>query len=280
MNITILGADSVLGVEVSRFMRNLQQYRVKAFESSELDLGNPQAVRECLRKQDAVLNFYEYSGIDQSERNRKDCYKANIDEFRNLSYQAVRMKVRMIHFSSAYVFDGSRDGKYAEKDIPNPINIYGSSKFIAEKELRAEGGDYLIVRTNAVYSRPRQMGHFLHDLCQGIQSGRNAQRVIDNQLVGPTFAPHVAEAIPAILELKRNGIMHVGPDDGCTWYEFAQAALAFMREDPLCIQPSGWEQMGLDAARPPNLLLDNQWFKKWTGHNLPSWRVGLEEALS
>ena len=269
-----------MGIALTEKLRLDNLISFRAFDSREVDLCDPERIRELLVKEDVVLNLQEFSDVDGAECDPKTAYRTNINGVRNLSYQASRLNVRVIQFSSAYVFDGTKPSPYSERDMPDPLNIYGSSKFIAEKELRAEGADYLILRTHALFGKPRQGGHFLHGLLERLRAGTDAVNVIDNQLIGPTYTEHVAEVIPELLWTERTGILHLAPDDGCTWYEFAQMALSLLDEDVLQIQPAAWEQMGLEARRPPNMLLDNHWFKTFTGKSLPSWRQGLQDALS
>jgi dTDP-4-dehydrorhamnose reductase len=279
-NITLLGDDSLLGLHVVQDLRANKDLKLQSLGAKAVDISDAKAIRQLLRKQDIVINGIELADPDEAERNRKEAFRINSDFPRELAHTCSNLKVRLVQLSTPYVFDGSKDSKYNERDIPNPINIYGSSKFVAEKEVRAVCPDALVIRLGPVFGGPRQGGHFLHELFARLKAGEKDVGVIDNQLVAPAYAAHVAPLLQSLILGDRTGLAHVGPDESCTWYEFAQAALTLAGLDPLKIHPATAAMLALPAARPANLVMDSFWLRQWTGMSVPGWREGLRAAFS
>ncbi len=277
-NITLLGDDSLLGLYLGQALRANKDVKLQSLASRDVAISDAKAVRQILRKQDVVVNGIEFADPDEAERNRKEAFRINSDFPRELSHACSNLKIRLIQLSTPYVFDGSKDSKYTERDIPNPINIYGSSKFVAEKEVRAVCPDALVVRIGEVFGSPRQAGHFLHDLFARVKAGEKEISVLDDQLIAPAWGGHVAPLLETLVLGERTGLAHISPDESCTWYEFAQAAMTLADLDPIRIQPAAASLMKLSAARPPNLVMDSFWLRQWTGQSVPGWREGLRAA--
>jgi len=279
-NITLLGADSLLGLHLEQVFRADKELKLQSIGTKDANLSDPKALRQILQKQEILINGVEMSDPDEAEVHRKEAFRINSEFPRELAHTCANLKIRLVQLSTPYVFDGSKASKYTERDVPNPINLYGSSKFMAEKEVRAIAADVLVIRVGAVFGHPRQAGHELHGLVARLRAKGKKIDVLDGQWIAPAYAGHLAPVMAKLILGERTGISHVGPDESCTGYEFAQTALTLLGLDPLRIQPVAAEAMALPAARPANLVMDTFWMKQWTGLSIPGWREGLRAALS
>ena len=155
MRILLLGKNGQLGWELQRTLCSIGP--IFALDYQELNLEDFSAVRNTIRelRPECIVNASAYTAVDKAESEKESCYSVNGNIPGILAEEAKALNAALIHFSTDYVFDGSKGSPYIETDTTNPLNVYGSSKLMGESAIQSVGGQYLILRTSWVYSLRR-----------------------------------------------------------------------------------------------------------------------------
>jgi dTDP-4-dehydrorhamnose reductase len=183
--------------------------------------------------------------------------------------EAKRLGAMLVHYSTDYVFDGTKVGAYVEDDEPNPLSVYGRSKLVGERAIRDSGCRHLILRTSWVYG-PRGKNFFL-TIARKASTGERLRVVADQRGV-PTTSAFLAEKTVALLAKGASGPLHLVPGGETTWYEFAReiVRLTASRSE---VQPIKTSEFPTAARRPANSVLDNRKAAALLGTPMPDWRT-------
>ena len=152
MKLLVTGARGQVGWELARSLQPLGE--VIALDRQRADLGDPAALRaivEEIRPQ-VIVNAAAYTAVDKAEQDQATAQTINAQAPSILAEQAARNGALLVHYSTDYVFDGSKSQPYSEDDAPNPVNVYGHTKLEGERAIAAQGADWLVLRTSWVYS--------------------------------------------------------------------------------------------------------------------------------
>jgi dTDP-4-dehydrorhamnose reductase len=253
--ILITGADGQLGAALREIFPHAD-----ARGRDRFDITRP-----ALEYQpELVLHTAAWTDVDGAEEQPVQAELVNVEGTRNVA----ALGAPVVHFSSDYVFDGSKREPYGESDEPNPQSVYGRTKLAAEREVK----DGWIVRSSWLFGwRSRNFVRTMLELGQH----RDEVRVVDDQRGCPTYVRHLAAAVPPLLRLP-GGIWHVAADGECTWAEFAAAI--FEEAGLLChVVPISTEELGRPAPRPAFSVLRSE---RPGAPMLPHWREGLRECLA
>jgi len=230
--ILLLGKNGQVGWELQRTLAPLGN--VVALDQEELDLIRVGDIRSTVRelKPDIIVNAAAYTAVDKAESEPNLAVAINGDAPGVLAEEAKKLRALLVHYSTDYVFDGTKDTPYTEEDIPNPLNVYGKTKLAGEQAIRAVDGNYLIFRTSWVYGT-RGQNFFLTML--RLAREREEIRVVDDQIGAPTWCRMIAESTALILAQginreegfngyfeERKGIYHMTAGGQTSWYGFAE----------------------------------------------------------
>ena len=187
------------------------------------------------------------------------------------------MDALLVHYSTDYVFDGSKQASYSEHDIPNPLNAYGRTKLEGEKAIQASGCRHLILRTSWVYG-PRGK-NFLRTMLR-LAAEKPEIRVVDDQIGAPTSCISIADATARILSQhpQARGLYHLSAAGQVSWHGFASAILSHAG-NTTAVVPIPSSDYPTPATRPHNSRLDNTAFKRDFGFCLPDWRQSMVECM-
>ena len=207
-----------------------------------------------------------------------------------LATEARRAGALLVHFSTDYVFDGTKQGPYVEDDPTAPVNAYGATKLAGEQAVAAAGGEHLVLRTSWVYGPHGR--NFLITMLK-LAETRPELRVVDDQRGAPTSSRQIARGVVAMLDepgiaraAAASGLFHFTAAGDTTWRQFAQAIFEmraansggkFVAPRVVAIPTS---EFPTPARRPANSVLSNARLERAFGMRLGPWREGLEEALS
>lgn len=275
MKIVVLGVDTMLGLDVEKALRAAEHEVYGIFQSS-YDASDFQSLQHNVPTVNWVVNCTQYSSVDAAENNRSEAFAINSEGSRNVARLCKKKRMRLIHFSSSYVFDGRKDVGYSEWNEPNPVNVYGASMQAGERAVRAVGGDALIVRLPALFGAGGN--NFVKAALKRIEAGQGVLRVVDNHVTSPTYTGHAADAVRRLLEKGECGIAHVSARGACSWYQFALKLVELVGAE-MEIEPIPASANPRPSTRPPHLVLDDNLYRMWTGHHMPSWQTGLEAYL-
>ena len=278
MKILLTGKNGQIGWELCRALAPLGE--IAAYDRAELDLAAPDRIVAAVRSTmpDVVVNAAAYTAVDQAEREPAAAHAINAAAVAVLADEARHTGALLVHFSTDYVFDGSKETPYVEEDVPNPLNEYGRSKLAGEQAIRETGGRHLILRTSWVYSA-RGRNFFL--TMKRLLQEKQEVRVIVDQVGAPTCAAAIADATAAILgksDRRPNGVYHLTASGSTSWHGFA-TAIARLERSATRVVPILSEAYPSPARRPRNSRLSNEKLLRQFGFALPSWEDGLKAVV-
>jgi dTDP-4-dehydrorhamnose reductase len=272
---------------------------VLAMDRKACDLLRPRQVGSIIReaKPDVIVNAAAYTAVDKAEDEEKLATLVNGTAVGVMAEEARRLGALLIHYSTDYVFDGTKHSPYAEDDQPNPINAYGRSKLAGDHATSQSASDYLILRTSWVYAA--RGDNFLRTILR-LARERDELSIVVDQIGAPTWASHIADATALIIQRAcqergegefASGIFNLTAGGATSWCGFAEAILnqAMDRQDMHWnrpkIRPIASSQYPQPAGRPKNSRLAGERLRERFGLALPEWQRALalcmqDEALT
>ena len=293
MRILVTGANGQVGWELVRALQPLGE--VVAATRHVVDLGDAAAVDVYVDTlaPDLVVNAAAYTAVDRAEDEPEAAFAVNRDAVGALAQAARERGALLIHFSTDYVFDGSKRTPYVESDAVCPLNVYGASKLAGEQAIADAGGDWLVFRTSWVYASRGQ--NFLRTMLR-LGANREALSVVSDQFGAPTSARMIADltahaAAKALAERRAgsftSGVYHMTAQGETTWHAFAEAIFAGARSlSPQIdlaireVKPIPAAEYPAKTARPTFSVLDNTRFDERFGLHRPQWSDGLALVLA
>jgi len=304
--ILLTGKNGQVGGELEHLLPRLGE--VVALDRQQLDLARPAEIRRVVRevRPDLIVNAVAYTAVDQAEKEEPAARAINAEAPAVLAEETKKIGATLVHYSTDYVFDGSKRSPYEEDDPPNPINVYGRTKLAGELAIRQSGVAHLIFRTEWVYAR--QGRNFLLTILR-LAAQREELRIVSDQIGAPTSNRDIARATTQILSqilaphAKRvswpdaSGTYHMTAAGETNWCEFAKAILEEASQvdpppawlttatgaRPLMVQrivPIRTEDYPTPARRPAYSVLSNARLAQTFGLQLPDWRSQLHSVFS
>jgi dTDP-4-dehydrorhamnose reductase len=266
----VLGAGGQLGSELVRLLPD-----AVGFSRHELSVSDRAGIEAVCRQHgpQVVFNCAAYNAVDKAESEPQLAHAVNAAGAENAALACSRLGVRLVHFSTNFVFDGLLERPYIEKDEARPLGEYGRSKLEGENAVLAALPAALVIRTAAVFGDRGSAikgGSFPQRIVERARRGERI-RVVSDQTVNPTYARDLALAAIALASGELSGLVHAVADGCCGWDEFARAALAACGVDAE-VEPVSSADLGAPAARPRNGCLGSV---RTTA--LRPWREGVAE---
>ncbi|MDP1734534.1 MAG: dTDP-4-dehydrorhamnose reductase [Sulfuritalea sp.] len=288
MRILLTGCAGQLGRELKRSLAGLGE--VIACDRQEFDFADPDALRNAVRDAapTVIVNAAAHTAVDKAEAEPELAMAINAVAPGILAEEARRMGALLIHYSTDYVFDGTKPAPYTEDDSPAPLSAYGRSKRQGELAIAATGARHLIFRTSWVYGL-----HGTNFMKTMLRLGRRScetgdeLRVVGDQIGAPTWSRHLADVTALVLSRKDvpNGLYHLAAAGETSWHGYAEAIFAeaqrvgLMDKVPV-VRRIASADFPLPAARPANSRLDCSRFRHDFDLALPDWRTGLIDCLA
>lgn len=272
----------------------IAQVQLISCTRQQLDLSQPAQIRQVIRqvKPDLIINPAAYTAVDQAETAQELAFAINATAPQIIAEEAARLNAALIHFSTDYVYDGSKATAYLETDAVNPVSVYGASKLAGEQAIAAVGLPHLILRTSWVYGSYGK--NFLKTIIRLAQS-REQLRIVADQHGAPTANIAIAEAVAQLIErwhprnAEETGIYHLVNRGETTWYGFASEIVA---QYQALAQQQGWPALLLKelqaiptaeyptpARRPQNSRLVSDKLEQVFGVRLPGWDTSLAQVM-
>ena len=271
MKVLLIGRNGQVGWELARLLPTLGELVSTGRE--ELDLADDDAIRRVVpeAKPQLIVNAAAYTAVDKAESEPELAMRINGTAPGVLAEEAKRLGALLVHYSTDYVFDGTKSTAYVEDDAPNPLSVYGRSKLAGERAIRTSGCRHLILRTSWVYG-PRGKNFFL--TIAGRARAGEPLRVVADQRGVPTTSRFLAEKTLALLAKDASGLLHLVPAGETTWYDFAREIVKLTRSQSE-VQPIKTGEFPVAARRPANSILDNHKATSVLGVPMPDWRTLL-----
>lgn len=291
MKILLFGKNGQLGWELDRTLAPLGE--VVSLDYPEIDFTKPKSLHQTIAeiRPHVLVNAVAYTDVDGAEREPHLARQVNALAPGEIAEAARRQRAPFIHYSTDFVFDGTKGTPYDESDMPHPINTYGVTKLQGEKAVQEASESYLILRTSWVYSLRRD--NFVKKVLRWART-QTSLKIVSDQIGSPTWARLLAEITAQILALglqdgyeffrKKRGVYHLAGAGQASRFEFARKILELdpARQEQIAreILPASSEEFPTPAKRPPNTALDCTLFRQRFGLSLPPWEHALSLMFS
>lgn len=291
MKILLFGKNGQVGWELNRSLQPLGE--VVALGREDADFSNPEGLRKYVREinPDVIVNAVAYTAVDKAEENEELAKIINSVSPGVLAEEAVKTNALLVHYSTDYIFDGTKTSSYVETDEPNPINAYGRTKLVGEQVIQSSGCDYLIFRTSWVYA---SRGHnFLLTILK-LAKERDGLSIVADQMGAPTSARLIAETTilclyQAVKEKKTedfsSNLYHLTTSGFTSWHGFASEIVNAISKDlDLQLKVKNIKEIPTTdyptpANRPINSQLSLLKLERVFNVKMPNWHQALSLCL-
>jgi dTDP-4-dehydrorhamnose reductase len=293
MKILLIGVNGQVGYELQRSLACLGS--VISTDRKQLDLTDNDAIRAKIIEisPDLIVNAAAYTAVDNAEVEQELAMQINAKAVHVMAEEAKRLNILLVHYSTDYVFDGQGQQSWRENDALAPINHYGESKLLGEKEIQQTGCHHLILRTSWVYGA--RGSNFLLTMMR-LAREKPALSVVADQIGAPTWSRHIADVTAQIIAQykgsqsevgdywhSRSGVYHLAASGQGSWYDFAEAIFQHMAsqgEDIAVLSKTTTAEYPTPAQRPLFSCLNTNKLAETFGLRLPDWRDSLNLVMA
>lgn len=276
MNILITGANGQLGSCLKDAAANYPAFKFVFASKKELDISDFYTLKQFFEENNFThcINTAAYTNVEEAEKDAEKAFLVNAEGVKNLAAICKNYRVVLYHLSTDYVFDGMKTTPYHEKDLTNPINVYGASKLKGEQYIQEIGGDYFILRTSWLYS---QYGHNFFNTILLLASEDKSMTITTEQTGTPTNANDLAAVILELIsqDCQAFGVYHYSNAGQTTWYGFAKAILENIPKYKHA-KLAKTDYYRTFAKRPKYSVLDNTKAKKELNITQKEWQESLQ----
>ncbi|RSE89139.1 dTDP-4-dehydrorhamnose reductase [Achromobacter denitrificans] len=288
MKILLLGKNGQVGHELQRTLLPLGE--LVALDRHGGDLANVQQLRAVLEAQspDVIVNAAAYTAVDKAESDAAAARAINTDAVATLAQYARDRAALLVHYSTDYVFDGTKSTPYETNDPTNPQSVYGTTKRDGERAILEAGCPALILRTSWVFSA--HGGNFVKTILR-LAKERDSLGIVADQHGAPTSAELIADVSAHAIVGKlqgslQDGIYHLTASGETTWHGLAQHVVAraqrqgaALRASAETIRPIATQDYPLPAVRPKNSRLDTRALTGPLKLQLPDWTAYVDRTV-
>ncbi len=283
----MLGSDLLLKLSADNEVTGMDKEEINIVSARECQ----KAIEET--RPDIVINAAAFTNVDGCETARDECFAVNAEAVKNIANACRNKNIRIIHFSTDYVFDGKASKPYHEDDKCNPINVYGESKLAGERYLQSVSDNYILIRTSWLYGakgknfigailEKAKAKNFIQDTMEKAKAkkeGPSTLSVVDDQVGSPTYTKDLTVAVNLLIRKNAQGIFHVTNRGSCSWHQFAVKILQQSGFNDIEVLPIKSDQLQRPAARPAYSVLSMQKFIQITGKTMQPWQLALQDYL-
>jgi dTDP-4-dehydrorhamnose reductase len=259
--ILVIGANGMLGQRIIHFFSSRENIQLlgcsfepvpcfKNVDYKSCDITKREAIKDIVLDfyPDCIINAAAFTNVDLCETERETAWKINVKGVEYLSEASRVVDAHLIHFSTDYVFDGTR-GPYDERAKPNPLGYYGRTKLASENVLKISGAYYTVLRTNVLYGIADNRPDFVRWVVASMKKGTKI-RIVTDQINNPTYIDDLVQAIDKVLEYKKYGLYNIGGREFISRYDFTLRIADYFNLDKSQITPIITEELKQLAKRP------------------------------
>ena len=278
--IAVIGANGQLGSDIIKEFEKTVE--IIPLTHNDIEITDPESCRVLKEtRPEIVINCAAYVRVDDCEIYPNQAFNVNAIGAYNIARVCEEMNAVNIYISTDYVFDGTKGKPYSENDFPNPINIYGLSKFAGEIATANYFSKHYIIRVASLYGvkgARGKGGNFVETIVEKAKKGEEL-RIVDDIIMSPTYTKEVAMALKKFIKtMPEFGIYHMVNEGYCSWFEFAKEILTLTNLNAE-IKPVKSEEIKRLAKRPKFSALKNEKIEK-LGINMRNWREALRDYLT
>ena len=274
--ILITGANGQLGYD---FQKLFDELKIKyiATDVNDLDITDIEKVREFVKDKNIslIINCAAYNNVDKAEDEIELCRKLNTYAPRDLALVANEIGAEYITYSTDFVFDGKKKIPYTEEDVPNPLSVYGKSKYDGEKEVFKVKPDSFVVRTSWVFGIANN--NFNKQVINWSKT-KDELSVVDDQISSPTYSKDLAYYSWLLIQTKKYGLYHLSNDGEVSKYDQAKYVLDKISWQGK-INRAKTKDFNLKAERAEYTKLDSTKLEKAIGKKIPTWQSGIDRFV-
>ncbi|UNL85703.1 dTDP-4-dehydrorhamnose reductase [Priestia koreensis] len=271
MKVIITGGTGQLGTYLTQLLK--KDCDVYTYSKQELDITDPTHLEEKMVsvQPDVVYHCAAFTNVDQCEEEAERAFMINSFGARSVAAACQSVGAKMVYVSTDYIFDGEKPCPYLETDKPNPLNIYGKSKWLGERLVQLENPNSYIVRTSWLYGRNKN--GFVDTMLECARMNKEVE-VVHDRTGSPTYTKDLALLLRDIIDLNP-GVYHVSNTGACSWYEFAQEIFERIGQKRNYVRPITSKDYRVKAVRPVNSALQ-------THYDLPlrHWKDALDAYMN
>lgn len=273
----ILGANGQLAREFARLFSR-RSLSFTAPDERDSSITDTDTIARLIDASHAsvVINCAAYNAVDAAEQDRDTAFRINAEAVAGLALLCAEKKIRFVHFSSDYVFDGTKGGLYTEEDAVHPLGAYGASKRKGEEAVLAAGGTGLVLRTSWVFGNGMQ--NFLFKMRQWSQKN-SVLRLTADEVSVPTSTIDLAEYTLRAVDAGLSGLYHLTNSDYASRYEWGRYAAKKMGLSSTII-PVPMSMFPSPAARPLFSAMSSARIQSALGAEIPDWRDAVDRFLA
>jgi dTDP-4-dehydrorhamnose reductase len=277
MRVLIAGSLGMLGSDLTAaFGAN---HDVVGLDLPQLDITDADQIRTVTGeiKPDIIINSAAMTDVDGCEADEKKALRVNGYGAGNLASAAAEARALFVHYSTDYVFDGSKMGAYTENDPASPLNAYGRSKLLAEELIPCCCQNFLILRTSWLFGRNGK--NFVRTILNAAREKRSL-RVVNDQRGCPTYTLDLASQTVRMVEAGCRGVYHVTNSGSCTWYQLAAGAVEWAKIEGVPVSPVTTAEFPRPAKRPANSVLANARLEREGIALIRPWPIAVREYIN
>lgn len=267
--VAILGGRGMLGSDLTQIARQ-RGLTVQVYDLPEFDITDPVQIETVVSGCDVIVNCAAYTNVEKAESEQSRADEINGYAVGQLGQAAQKGDVPVLHVSTDFVFDGTKETSYVETDTPNPLSAYGRSKLLGETLLAESGCTYCIVRVEWTYGRNGD--NFITKILNAAEI-RDSLQVVDDQIGSPTHTLEAAEAICDCLALEKfpTGIFHFAASGFTSRYEMTRFLFSTLNvKTP--VKPCKTLDLKTTARRPLNSRFSCEKIQRLLNRRIPSWQ--------
>jgi dTDP-4-dehydrorhamnose reductase len=289
VKILLLGANGQVGTELTHFLAPLGE--LLCCDRQQADLTDAENLQRVIREfsPDVVVNAAAYTAVDNAESDVEVAYAVNKTAVAIIAVEVKKLGGWLVHYSTDYVFDGSKPEAYNEQDPANPLNVYGKSKYHGEQAISDSECKHFILRTSWVIGASGN--NFVKTIFRLAQERDSISVVVDQKGV-PTSAEMIAQVTFDLLSnlskhANSSGVYNMAPNGETTWHEIAQRIVIAAQQNghKLLLRPENIRaipavEYPTPAARPMNSTLDTAKLQSLLTFKLPDWQLGVDRVVA
>jgi dTDP-4-dehydrorhamnose reductase len=281
MKVLLIAANGQLGTDLLKVFRAAGD-TVTPFTHAQLDVCSEAQISKAMAevKPEVVLNTAAYHRVDECEKQSAMAFQVNGTAVMYLAQACKAAGATLVHYSTDYVFGGYEKGSpYEETDLPAPVNVYGTSKVVGEHLIAAYAERYFAIRTCGLYGvagSSGKGGNFVETMLKKAMAG-DAIRVVDDQILTPTYTADLAQATRDLILTERYGLYHLSSEGQCSWYEFTRYIFERVGLYPK-LSPVKSSEFASPVRRPANSVLSKAKLRS-VGVSISTWKDALPRYL-
>lgn len=272
----LIGSNGQLGKDLIRVLSG--EFDIVETDVGQCDITDARQVTELFdsSRPDVAINTAAWTDVPGCEINDKKAFEVNALGAKHVAQICERRLCKLVQISTDYVFDGKKNSPYVESDLPAPLNVYGISKLAGEYYIQAYCSRHFVVRTSGLYGIHPAVGkktNFVETMLK-LAKEREVIKVVDDEVLTPTFTIHLAQQIRTLISTEYYGIYHATNNGACSWYQFTRKIFELAQVKTI-LEKTSVKEFGSPVRRPMYSVLENHNLSKQGLDIMKPW----EEAL-